>query len=64
MVHLAQINVVGLFEHEMANVLLLDEVAIPVLLWRAGCPAEFGFQVSARDPSSNGMRIDPQRLRL
>ena len=62
MVNLAQINVGWVFEDETADVLLLDEVAVAVLLWRAGCPSKFGFQMSALDPARYRVRIDATRL--
>src|SRR5271166_3136716 len=63
LVHSAQVNVGRVFEDEAADILLVDQVAVAVLLWASCCAAEFGFQMSALDPASYCMRIDPQRLR-
>ena len=52
-----------MFEDEAADILLLDQVAVAVLLWAARCAAEFGFQMAALDPASYCMGVDPQRLR-
>jgi len=51
----------AVFKDETAEVFLLDEIAVPVLLRCAGCPSELGLQMPALDPARNGMGIDPQR---
>ena len=63
MVHLAQVNVGRVFEDEAADILLLDQVAVAVLLWASRRASEFGLQMAALDPAGYCMGIDPQRLR-
>src|SRR5664279_5268790 len=63
LIHFTQINFGGVLEDEAADILLLDQVAVAVLL-RASCRAsEFGLQMAALDPARHGVRVDPQRLR-
>src|SRR5664280_3002564 len=63
LVHLAQVNVGRVLEDEAADILLMDQVAVAVLL-RASCRAsEFGLQMAAPDPARHGVRVDPQCLR-
>src|SRR5664279_2013694 len=63
LIHFAQINFGGVFEDKAADILLMDQVAVAVLL-RASCRAsEFSLQMAALDPAGYCMGIDPQRLR-
>src|SRR5664279_5356307 len=63
LVHFAQVNVGRVLENEAADILLLDQVAVAVLLWTSCCASEFGLQMAALDPASYCMGVDPQRLR-
>ena len=53
---------VGCSRDETADISLLHEIALPVLLWRTSCPSKFGLQMPALDPARNDVRIDPQHL--
>ena len=46
---LGQINVDGVFEDETANILLVDEIDVAVLLLASCRASELGFQMSALD---------------
>src|SRR5208337_5647302 len=63
LIHFSQVNVGRVFEDEAADILLLDQVAVAVLLWASRCASEFGLQMAALDPAGHGVRVDPQRLR-
>src|SRR5664279_1898334 len=63
LIHFAQVNVGGVFEDKAADILLLDQVAVAVLLWASCCATEFGLQMAALDPARYCVRVDPQRLR-
>jgi len=63
LVDFPQINVCRVLEDEAADIFLLDQVAVTVLLRRASCASKFGFQMPTLDPARHRMRIDPQRLR-
>src|SRR5271165_769670 len=63
LVHLAQVNFGGVFEDEAADILLLDQVALAVLLRTSCRTSEFGLQMAALDPAGHGVGVDPQRLR-
>src|SRR5664279_1082128 len=62
LVHFAQVNVGRVLEDEAADILLLDQVAVAVLLWASCRASEFGLQMAALDPARHGVRVDPQRL--
>src|ERR1035438_6204366 len=47
LVHLAQVNFGRVFEDEAADILLLDQVAVAVLLLASSRAAEFGLQMAA-----------------
>ena len=51
------------FEDETADVFLVDEIDVSVLLLASRGTAELCFQMSALDPARHGVWIDPQRLR-
>src|SRR5664279_4442032 len=63
LVHFAQVNVGRVLEDKAADILLLDQIAVAVLLWASCRASEFGLQMAALDPASYCMGVDPQRLR-
>src|SRR5664279_500632 len=63
LIHFAQINFGWVLEDEAADILLVDQVAVAVLLRASCCASEFSLQMAALDPARHGVRVDPQRLR-